>query len=212
MRYPVRLVGLTGGIATGKSTAARFFAEQGAVVIDADVLARRVVAPGSPCLAEIREAFGEGVLSPDGTLDREALGAIVFGDEGARARLNSIVHPRVGLEADREMRAARERDPEAVVIYDVPLLFESGMEDRFDRVVVVYIPRTEQLRRLRARDGLTVKEAEARLQSQWDIEDKARRADDILDNRGPLGTLRQQVVDLLERWMIETRSHFPVDK
>jgi len=211
-RRPVRLVGLTGGIATGKSTAAGFFAEQGAVVVDADVLARRVVAPGSPCLEEIRREFGPGVLRSDGSLDREALGAIVFRDDRARVRLNAIVHPRVAAAAEREVQAARARDTDTIGIYDVPLLFESGMEGRFDRVVVVYAPRAEQLRRLRARDGLTAGEAEARLRSQGDIEEKARRGDDVLDNTGSREGLRQQVVDLWERWTAENAGDFPVDK
>ena len=211
-RKPVRLVGLTGGIATGKSTAAGVFAEQGAVVVDSDVLARRVVEPGSDGLEEIRREFGPGVLRADGSLDREALGAIVFGDHDARARLNAIVHPRVAAAAEGEVQAAHARDSGAIVIYDVPLLFEVGMEGRFDRVVVVYVPRAEQLRRLRARDGLTAGEAEARLRSQGDIEEKACRADDVLDNTGSRQGLRQQVVDLWKRWTAENAGDFPVDK
>jgi len=202
------LVGLTGGIATGKSTAARFFAEAGAVVIDADLLARRVVAPGSPCLEEIRREFGERVLRPDGSLDREGLGAIVFSDARRRARLNALVHPRVAAEAEREIQAAHARDPEALIVYDVPLLFEGGMEGRFDRVVVVYVPREEQLRRLRLRDGISEEEAEARLRSQLDIEEKARRADEVLDNTGSVESLGRQVVELIDCWMFRRSEPF----
>jgi len=209
---PIRLVGLTGGIATGKSTAARFFAEQGAIVVDGDSLARRVVEPGSPGLEEILSAFGDEVLRGNGSLDRGALAAIVFGDERARKRLNAIVHPRIAAEAEREVRSARARDPEAIVVYDVPLLFETGMEQQFDRIVVVYVPRVEQFRRLTARDGLSAAEAETRLRSQWDIEEKARRADEVLDNRGSVEDLRKQVVDLFQRWNAGTRGDFPVDK
>jgi dephospho-CoA kinase len=195
-----KLIGLTGGIATGKSTAARFFAEGGARVIDADQLARRVVEPGRPALGEIREAFGAGVLRSDGSLDREALAAVVFADAGARSRLNAIVHPRVAEEADRVIRDVREADPEALVVYDVPLLFECAMQGRFDAVVVVYVPRSEQLARLRVRDGLSREEAERRLGSQLDIEEKARRADWILDNCGSPEDLRRQVESLIRRW------------
>jgi dephospho-CoA kinase len=208
----VRLVGLTGGIATGKSTAARLFAERGAIVVDADVLARRAVAPGTACLEAIRQEFGARVLRPDGSLDREALGALAFSDEAARERLNAIVHPQVAVEAEKELEAACARDPRAIVIYDVPLLFEVGMEGRFDRVVVVYVPREIQLRRLQGRDGVTRAEAEARLSSQWDIEEKVRRADHVLDNRGSVERLRQQVGDLWACWMDEKIRDFPVDK
>jgi dephospho-CoA kinase len=169
-------------------------------VIDADQLARRVVEPGRPALGEIREAFGAGVLRSDGSLDREALAAVVFADAGARSRLNAIVHPRVAEEADRVIRDVREADPEALVVYDVPLLFECAMQGRFDAVVVVYVPRSEQLARLRVRDGLSREEAERRLGSQLDIEEKARRADWILDNCGSPEDLRRQVESLIRRW------------
>ena len=195
----VRLLGLTGGIATGKSTAARFFLEAGARVVDADALARRVVEAGRPALGEIRATFGPGVLRPDGSLDREALGKLVFRDPEARGRLNAIVHPRVAEEAAREIDAHRARDPGALVVYDVPLLFEEGLEGRFDAVAVVYAPRGEQLRRLMARDGLAEEAARARLAAQMDIEEKARRADFLLDNRGPAEELGRQVRELVAR-------------
>lgn len=195
----VRLIGLTGGIGSGKSTAARFFAEAGAQVVDADQVARRVVEPGRPALEELRQEFGDGVFHADGTLNRAALGARVFHDPAARARLNAIMHPRIEAEAAREAAAARERDPQGLVVYDVPLLFESGQEGRFDLVVTVYVPRDEQRRRLMARDGLSAEDAEARLSSQLDIEEKARRAQVVLDNQGPTEALRRQVHDLLQR-------------
>jgi dephospho-CoA kinase len=193
------LIGLTGGIATGKSTAARFFREAGAEVVDADRLARSVVEPGRPALEEIRAEFGLSVIRPDGSLDRAALAARVFGDEEARGRLNRIVHPRVEEEAQREVSRIRQADPGAVIVYDVPLLFEGARADRFDAVVVVYVPREEQLRRVRARDGLTEEEALARLASQMDIEEKARRADFVLDNTGSPEDLRRGVERLLDR-------------
>lgn len=197
---PPRLVGLTGGIATGKSTAAAFFAEAGARVIDADQLARRVVEPGRPALAAIVTAFGPAVLRPDGALDRDALAARVFGDDGARCRLNAIVHPRVAEEADREIAQIRSEEPNAVIVYDVPLLYECGLEGRFDAVVVVYVPREEQRARLMRRDGLSAQAAQGRLESQMSIEEKVRRADVVLDNRGSAEDLRGQVASLMERW------------
>lgn len=196
----VRLVGLTGGIATGKSTAARFFADAGVVVVDADQLARRVVEPGRPALRDLSEAFGSRILRPDGSLDREALAVVVFHDAAARSRLNAIVHPRVAEEADRVIGEIRASDADALVVYDVPLLFECSMEGRFDEVVVVYVPRTVQVSRLEARDGLSPEQAEARLAAQLDIEEKARRGDRVLDNRGSREDLRRQVETLLRRW------------
>lgn len=196
---PIRLLGLTGSIATGKTTAARFLADAGAAVIDADLLARRVVEPGRPALREIVEAFGESILLPDGSLHRAALGERVFADAVARARLNAIVHPRVEVEARRELERIWARDPDTLVIYDVPLLFEAGLAERFDAVAVVYASREEQLRRLRARDGLSEEEARARIASQMDIEEKARRSDFILDNMGSIADLEGRVGELLER-------------
>lgn len=193
------LLGLTGGISTGKSTAARFFEEAGVSVVDADQLARRVVEPGRPALEDIREGFGDAVLGPDGRLDRGVLGALVFQDPAARARLEAIVHPRVAAEAEREIQRLLTEMPGGVVVYDVPLLYETGASGRFDLVAVVYVPRAEQLRRLCARDGLAREDAERRLASQLDIEEKARRADAVLDNRGSREELRAQVLELIRR-------------
>lgn len=199
MRRPVRLIGLTGGIATGKSTAARFFEEAGVPVVDADRLARRVVEPGRPALEDIRRAFGDAILGPDGRLDRAALGALVFRDPAARARLEAIVHPRVAAEAEREVRRLLAETPGGIVVYDVPLLYETGAEGRFDLVAVVYVPRAEQLRRLCRRDRLSPQAAGLRLASQLDIEEKARRADAVLDNQGSRDGLRAQVRQLIRR-------------
>jgi dephospho-CoA kinase len=206
-----RLIGLTGGIATGKSTAARFFEEAGVPVVDADQLARRVVEPGRPALEEIRRAFGDGVVGPDGRLDRAALGALVFRDRAARSRLEAIVHPRVAEEAEGEVQRLLAEAPEGVVVYDVPLLYETGAAGRFDLVAVVYVPRAEQLRRLRQRDGLSREDAERRLASQLDIEEKARRADAVLDNRGSREELRAQVRELVRR-VREGKLVFGIDK
>ncbi|HYG66879.1 MAG TPA: dephospho-CoA kinase, partial [Anaeromyxobacteraceae bacterium] len=172
----MRLVGLTGGIATGKSTFAAALRALGAPVIDADRLAREVVEPGRPALAEIVRAFGPGVLAPDGSLDRRRLGAIVFADPEARRRLEAITHPAIRA-AMREETARLAAAGHAVAFYDVPLLYEVGLEREVDAVVVVYAPRAAQLERLRRRDGLDAAGAEARLAAQLPIDEKAARAD-----------------------------------
>ncbi len=208
---PIRLVGLTGGIATGKSTAARLLAREGAVVVDADRVAREIVEPETPGLRAIRRIFGPSVLTADGRLDRDALARIVFSDRGARERLNAILHPLIGAEVDRRVEQALARDPEAVVVYDVPLLFETGAEGRCDLVVVVYVPTEIQLRRLMLRDALTETDARARLAAQMPIDEKARRADVVLDNRGFPEALEASVRALWAR----IRAHngrFGVDK
>jgi dephospho-CoA kinase len=183
------LIGLTGGIATGKSTAARFFAEAGARVIDADRLARDVVAPGTPALAAIAEAFGPAVVGPGGALDRAALAARVFADPAERRRLEAITHPAIrrAMEAETARLAAAGHD---LAFYDAPLLYEVGLEAAVALVVVVWAPREVQLARLRARDGLPAAEAAARLAAQLPIDEKAARADVVVDNaddRVPLG-------------------------
>jgi len=177
----VRLVGLTGGIATGKTTFAAALRAQGLPVVDADELARQVVAPGAPALAAIVEAFGPGVLGPGGALDRKALGRLVFADAGARRRLEAITHPAIrrAMEAETARLAAAGHD---LVVYDSPLLYEAGLEGAVSLVVVVYAPREAQLARLQARDGLSRAEAEARLAAQLPIEEKAGRADAVVDN------------------------------
>ncbi len=201
----VRLLGLTGGIGSGKSTAARFFREAGATVIDADILARRAVQPGQPALEEIRQSFGEAVIRDDGTLDREMLGRLAFSDVEVRARLNAIVHPRVQAMAEREIAEALAASPDGLVVYDVPLLFETGAEARVDLVAVVYAPAEVQERRLQRRDGMDAEAIRARLRSQDDIEEKARRADVVLDNGGTPEDLRRQVMELVEQLSARNR-------
>jgi dephospho-CoA kinase len=195
----VRYLGLTGGIASGKSTASRAFRDAGAAVIDADQVAREVVAPGTPGLERLRQAFGPGILTPEGELDRGALGRLVFPDPRQRARLEAIVHPLVAAAAAERRRELHARAPHRLVVYDVPLLYEVGLEGEFDRVVVVYVPRAVQVERLLARDGLSRAEAAERLAAQMDIEEKARRADEVLDNTGSRLQLRRQVAALVAR-------------
>lgn len=196
-------IGLTGGIAAGKSVAARRFAELGAVVVDSDVLAREALAPGSAGLDAVVEEFGAAVLDAQGALDRAALGRRVFADDEARRRLEAIVHPVVRrLSAEREAAAAAT-DPAAVVVHDIPLLVETGQADTFHVVVVVHAPallRVERLVRLR---GMDREDAEARVAAQADDETRLAAADVVLDGTGSEADLRTQVDDLWARLSVE---------
>lgn len=189
-------VGLTGGVASGKSAVATQLAKLGAVVIDADKLAREVVAPGTEGLAQIRQAFGQEVLASDGSLDRAALGALVFSDEAQRLKLNAIVHPLVRAEANR-LRAAASS--EAVVVEDIPLLVESGQAERFDLVLVVQAPHEERIRRMVEDRRWSVAEAESRMAAQASDADRAAIADHLLMNDGTLEQLQAQVTELFEK-------------
>ena len=187
----MHLYGLTGGIASGKSTVSRMLRELGAQVLDADVLAREVVAPGTPGLAEVAARF-PGVLAPDGQLDRAKLGQRVFADASERAALNALLHPRIA-QAFLERTQALAEAGVARVIYDAPLLIENGLHTRMEGVILVAVPREVQLARLMARDGLTREAAEARLASQLPLEDKRRHATWVVDNAGDLAATRAQV-------------------
>jgi dephospho-CoA kinase len=201
----VKLIGLTGGIATGKSTFAAALRALGAPVIDADGLARAAVAKGTPGLAEVVAAFGEGVLGPDGELDRRRMAERIFADPGARARLESIVHPRVRalFQQERERLAA---EGNAVAFYDVPLLYEVGLDREVDLVIVVWAPREAQVARLVARDALTRSQAEARLAAQIPIDEKAARADVVVVNDGDRAELAGKAARLLADAPALTRS------
>ena len=178
----MRVIGLTGGIAAGKTVVADRLAELGAVRIDADRLAREVVEPGTPALAEIARRFGPDVIAADGSLDRPALGAVVFRDPDARRDLEAITHPAVRALSARRMAEAEERDPDAVVVYDIPLLVESGRVDEFDRIVVVHAPREERIRRLVELRGMPAEEAERRIASQATDAERLAVADDVVDS------------------------------
>lgn len=194
------LIGLTGGIACGKTTVARLLAERGAIVIDADQIARDVVAPGSDGLAAVRAAFGDGVIGDDGALDRPALGRAVFGDAGARARLEGILHPRIAAESVRRISAALADDP-PLVVYDAALLVETGRADAFRPLVVVTAPPAVQRARLIERDGLDADAADARLAAQMPIDEKARYADHLIDNGGTREALAARVDALWKTWV-----------
>jgi dephospho-CoA kinase len=192
----VYLIGLTGGIAAGKSTVAKQLVERGAVHIDADLLAREVVEPGTPGLAAVREAFGEGVFAPDGTLDRAALGAIVFTDADSRIRLEEILHPLIRELAGQSLREAEENDPNVIVVYDIPLLIESKNALRFDQVVVCVAPAEQRVERLMEFRGLSREEAERRVALQASDSERLAVADLVIDTSGTLEYTREQALDL----------------
>jgi dephospho-CoA kinase len=196
------LVGLTGGVATGKSTVAKMFKQCGAVVVDADELAHDVVKPGKPAWREIVETFGKTVLNPDRTLNRRALGAIVIGQPAKRRRLERNIHPRVAREQKRLTRQAARKNPDAVVIYDVPLLFEAGIDKRVDQTIVVTADRETQIARLKKRNGLSRAEALRRIRSQMPLAKKVHLADILIDGTLPrqdvMKTIRGAFIDILK--------------
>jgi dephospho-CoA kinase len=187
----MKLIGLTGGIASGKSTVGRLLQRAGVDVIDADVLAREAVAVGSVGLDAIRARFGDVVIAADGSLDRQALGAIVFADESARRDLNAIVHPEVARRAADRLASLRDRGVD-VAVYEVPLLFENGLDAMMDATILVACPEDVQLQRLMARDGLSNDAAHARIASQMPLEEKRRRAGFVIENDGSLDALAAQ--------------------
>lgn len=199
-------IGLTGGIAAGKSVVARRLAELGAVVIDHDVLAREVVEPGTVGLEEVVGAFGDGVLAADGSLDRPALGRLVFDDAAARARLEGILHPEIRrLAAEREALAGAA-DDRAVVVHDIPLLVETGQADHFHLLVVVHAPAEQRVARLVDGRGLDETAARARVGAQATDEERTAVADVVLDGSGPVDGLREQVDALWERFRSEVEQ------
>ncbi|SRR5579883_2057075 len=205
-----RVIGLTGGIASGKSTVAQAFRDLGAVVIDADQVARDVVAPGQPALADIVRTFGAEVLLPDGALDRRKLAARVFADPEARRALNAITHPRIAAETARRIAEARASGA-PLVVYEASLLVENGIHRGFDALVVVGLPPEEQVRRAVARDGFTEDEAQSRLAAQLPLADKLAVADYAIDNAGSPEATRRQV-EAVWRDLLAGGPKKPLDK
>lgn len=185
-------VGLTGSIAVGKTTVMRRFAELGAVCFDADTIARSVVEPGTPALAAIVAEFGSGVLAPDGSLDREALGRMVFGDSERRARLESLLHPPIIAEQDRLIAEVAARDPDAIVIVDAALMVESGGYKRFDGLIVVHCDPELQRQRLMRRGMLSREAADTRIAAQIPQEEKLKHATWTIDTSGTLDDTRRR--------------------
>ncbi|WP_126425556.1 dephospho-CoA kinase [Brevibacillus marinus] len=190
------ILGLTGGIACGKSTVSGMLRERGITVIDADQIARQVVEPGMPAYEAIVRHFGTDILLPDRSINRKKLGSIVFSDESERQVLNALVHPEV-RKVMREQAEAAERAGEKIVFMDIPLLFESKLQHMVDKIVVVYVPAEIQLQRLMERDELDLEQATKRLRAQLPIEWKKEQADYLIDNQGTREETEQQVERLL---------------
>lgn len=193
------IAGLTGGIASGKSTVAAMLAEAGARIVDADRIAHQVVLKGQPAWRDIVEHFGKGILNRDGQIDREALGSIVFNDTEAKKALNGIVHPRVFETMAQEIQFLAEAHPDDLVIMDVPLLIESGLHESLPIVILVYVPEMLQKDRLMRRDGLSAADAAARIHAQMPIDAKRAHAHYIVDNTGDLDATRRQVLDIYRK-------------
>jgi dephospho-CoA kinase len=199
------LVGLTGGIATGKSTVAETLRGLGAEVIDADQLARDVVAPGEPALAEIVREFGD-VRQADGTLDRKKLGAIVFNDPARRKRLEAITHPAIRDRFLARLQALQEQGFEGLVFFDAPVMIESGNYRNMDRLVVVFTDEATQRARLTARDGMTAAEATQRMATQMPVVDKAKLADYVIDNRGDRAATEARTREVFQALLADLRA------
>ncbi len=198
-RLAMLRVGLTGGIATGKSTVARLFVECGARLIDADVLSRDAVRPGTTACREVAAAFGTEMLRPDGSVDRERLGAAVFADPAKRARLEAIIHPYVFAGEEHLFREITAADPGAVVLFDAALLIETGAHKGKDRVIVVTADEPTQLRRLMNRNQLPEDEARRRIRAQMPLSEKVKVADYVIDGTLPLEQLRKEVRIIYEQ-------------
>jgi len=194
------IIGLTGSIASGKSTIANMLKEMGLPIVDADLVARQVVEVGSPTLAKIAEVFGEDVLLPSGEMDRAKVGALIFNDEQKRLQLNSIIHPAIRAEMIRQRDAyvAEEKH----VVMDIPLLFESNLQHFVEKILVVTVSPEVQLQRLMARNGLSKEEAQARISSQLPLKEKEDGADAVIYNNGTIDESKQQLIDVMRKWNI----------
>jgi dephospho-CoA kinase len=193
------LLGVTGGIASGKSSVTRMLEEMGAPLIDLDLLAREVVEPGKPAWKEIVGCFGKSVLLRDGKLDRKELSRVVFEDPEKRKKLEGFTHPRINEEFEKRVEEISGRVPDPIIQAEVPLLFEVGLQHRFHRVLVVYIPPDMQIRRLMRRDGISRAAAVRILKAQLPIDEKARRADFVIHNEGTLEETRAQVEEVWKK-------------
>lgn len=196
------IIAVTGGIASGKSTIARRLAEHGAVVVDADQVVRDLQRPGEPVLAQMVELLGDGILAEDGSLDRAAVGGIVFSDADMLARLNAIVHPAVKEETQRRFAAARAADPDAVIVYDVPLLAEARGTGEWDLVVVAHAPAEVRIARMVRERGMTEEDAAARIANQVSDAERLALADLVVDTSGSLDETIDQADELWDRLAI----------
>lgn len=182
----MKIIGLTGGIASGKSTVSKVFREMGTIILDADQIARQVVLPSQPAWEDIVELFGPQVLNPDQSLNREKIGDIVFSNPDCLKELNRITHPRIMQYYKDALRQISMEKPEAIVMLEVPLLYETNMDRLCEQVIVVWVDRETQIKRLMEREKLSQEDAIKRIDSQMPLDEKARRADIVIDNRGSL--------------------------
>ncbi|SFS56814.1 dephospho-CoA kinase [Paenibacillus sp. BC26] len=187
------ILGLTGGIACGKSTVSAMLVSHGAKLIDADQVAREVVLPGEPALAAIVAEFGQAVLNEDGTMNRAEVGKVVFGNREKLTKLEGILHPAIRERMWERINAYAAEDPNQLIVADIPLLYETGQASLYEAVMVVYVPREIQIERLMQRNSLTREQAEERTALQMDIEEKRRLADIVIDNSGTIAETAQQV-------------------
>ncbi|NSL51520.1 dephospho-CoA kinase [Calidifontibacillus erzurumensis] len=195
------IIGLTGGIASGKSTVAKMLKNYGIPIIDADVIAREVVEVGEEAYYKIVEAFGKDILHEDGTIHREKLGAIVFNDEEQRKKLNSIVHPAVRTRMN-ELKQKYIEGGEKTIVLDIPLLFESKLTHLVDKIILVYVDYDVQVKRLMERNHFTREQAEARIKAQMPLKDKISLADAVLYNNGTISETEKQLAEVLKKWQI----------
>lgn len=194
-------IGLTGGIASGKSTVSDWLRAHHYPLIDADRIAREVVASGEPGLSAIVSAFGQNIVLKNGTLNRQALGKLIFSDEKKRRQLNEILHPLIRERIKSKIKQFQDSGVRAVFL-DIPLLFEGSLDQWTDKTIVVYVSKDNQLRRLMSRNHLTEQEALARIDSQMSLEEKRRRADEVIDNNGSVEETERQLQSILRHWNI----------
>jgi dephospho-CoA kinase len=194
----VQVIGLTGGIATGKSTVSAILKKAGAKIIDADRIAREVVQKGLPAYREIVENFGETVLLSNGEINRSILGDLIFNDPRKKQLLNRIVHPHVRRETNRQLKDMENSSPDTIAVLDIPLLFEAGLHKDLSEVIVVYTPEHIQVKRLMKRDNISDADAVARVRSQMSIEEKKNRATIVIDNSGTMEDTRKRTLEIFK--------------
>ncbi|MFJ5717284.1 dephospho-CoA kinase [Neobacillus sp. NPDC093127] len=199
------VIGLTGGIASGKSTVSKMFKEMDIPVVDADIEARLAVEKGEPAYNKIIAEFGEEILMENGEIDRPKLGSIIFHQAEKRRHLNEIVHPEVRRRMMEQISAAKQNG-ESVIVLDIPLLFESKLTYMVDKTILVYVERETQLQRLINRNQLSIVDAEARIRSQMPLADKVKLADKVIDNNGTVEETKKQLLDILHRWGLNQKK------
>lgn len=201
----MQVIGLTGGIASGKSTVSRIFKNAGAVIVDADRIARDVVKKGLPAYREIIDTFGDKVLAPGGEIDRSVLGDIIFNDPQKKQLLDRIVHPHVRKETSLQLKHIEKNDSNSIVILDIPMLMEAQMHKELSDVIVVYVPEDTQVKRLIQRDGISEADALVRIRSQMPIEEKKDLATIIIDNSGSRQNTHKQTLEIFKRFNKQTQ-------